>query len=374
MNISAGFIMFPLQATADRFKNMSNLGGTSSMSGSSVAIAAGVLVLLIIIVYFINKKSSQNKKKGGAGPRRYSFFTLHRIASDCGLNRDQTRMFEYVLKTGSVSNPETLISSPPLLDQHFKRTYKLIERNSPTNEDLSNRLAMLFSTRNTIETNIGNTNTATTTRQIPDNSQAVLTIGENNYPVKVISSKGDALTVENPTSNSGRILNFSRGTKANLAVFSKSNKGFSVESRILDSMETKNGHVVQLAHSGEIKKLSNRRFRRRRMVISSSFYLVHVEGTGKKNTKMVVDKRRFIGNIMDISIGGCSIKTNVPINVGQRIKIEFIGRDGSSLATLGEILRTNRTGVNTVLHIKFLKVPRKSLNSINAMVYEYTDD
>jgi hypothetical protein len=37
-------------------------------------------------------------------------------------------------------------------------------------------------------------------------------------------------------------------------------------------------------------------------------------------------------------------------------------------------LRTNRTGVNTVMHIKFLKVPRKGLNSINAIVYEYNDE
>jgi hypothetical protein len=131
---------------------------------------------------------------------------------------------------------------------------------------------------------------------------------------------------------------------------------------------------VQLAHSGEIKRLSNRRFRRRQIVISTNYYLVHMEGSGKKNTKMIVDKRRFTGNIMDISIGGCSIKTNTPVSVRQRIKIEFTCKDGNTVATLGEILRTNRTGVNTVMHIKFLKVPRRSLNSINAMVYEYTDD
>jgi hypothetical protein len=376
MDLSVGFFMFPLQATADRFKNMSNLGGTSSISGTNVAIGFGIIVLIIFIFYFINKKTNQGRKKGGSsvGARRFSFFELHRIARDCGLNRDQTRMFEYVLRTGSVSNLESVLNSPSQLDQHFKRTYKMIARSAPNQDELNSRLATLFSTRNTIETNIGNVGIETSTRQIPDNSTAVMGVGEMNYQVKVITSKGDAVVVENPVSNSGRVLNLSRGTKVSLAVFTKSNKGFSVESRILESADTQNGPVVQLAHSGEIKRLSNRRFRRRRMVIPVSFYLVHVEGT-KKNQRMVVDKRRFTGNIMDVSIGGCSIKTNMHINsAGQRLKIEFTFKDGGNIATLGEVLRTNRTGINTILHIKFLKVPRKSLNSINAMVYEYIDD
>jgi len=97
------------------------------------------------------------------------------------------------------------------------------------------------------------------------------------------------------------------------------------------------------------------------------------EGKGKKPGEMTMDKRRFAGNIMDISIGGCSIKTAVPVNNGQKLKIEFTREDDSIVAALGEVLRTNRTGTDTILNIKFLKVPRKSLNSINAMVYEYTD-
>jgi c-di-GMP-binding flagellar brake protein YcgR len=379
MDIPVGFIMFPLQSNANRFKNMSQLGGTSTSTTSpvTVAIVIGIIVAVIFIIYFINKKSTQANKKGGTsggGARRFSFFTLHRIAKDCGLNREQTRMFEYVLRTGGVSDPEAVLNSPNQLDQHFRRTYKIIERSVSSQDELNTRLSTLFSTRNVIEANIGNVGTETSTRQIPDNSQAVLGVGENNYHVKVLSSKGDALVVQNPTSNTGRVLNLSRGTKVKLAVFTKSNRGFSVESRILDSADTQSGPVVQLAHSGEIKRLSNRRFRRRQMVIPVSFYLVHIEGV-RKNQKMVVDKRRFSGNIMDISIGGCSIKTNMQLNsAGQRLKIEFTFRDGSAIATLGQVLRTNRTGVNTILHIKFLKVPRRSLNSINAMVYEYIDD
>jgi len=177
--------------------------------------------------------------------------------------------------------------------------------------------------------------------------------------------------VENPRSSSGNILRLSRGSKASLAFFTKSSKGFSVETRILGSVETANGPALQLAHSGEIKRLSNRRFRRRETVITANFYFVSTDGFSKK---MIVEKRRCSGDIMDISIGGCSIKTSIPVRTGQRLKIEFTRDDNSVVAALGEVLRIDRKGLSTIIHVKFLKVPRRSLNSINAMVYEYTDE
>ena len=89
---------------------------------------------------------------------------------------------------------------------------------------------------------------------------------------------------------------------------------------------------------------------------------------------MVVDKRRLTGNIIDISIGGCSIKTSVNVPSGQRLKIEFNHEGNVTVAVLGQVLRTNRSGISTIMHIKFLKVPRRSLNAINALVFEYADE
>jgi hypothetical protein len=298
---------------------------------------------------------------------------LHRLAESLGLNRDQTKMLDFVLRIGGANDPVRSLNSPNLLDRYFKRAYRLIERTSASEDEMNMRLSVLFTTRNIIDTNAGNTE-ATSTRQIPENAAAVLAIGETNYPIRVISSRGDSLVVENPISNTGAPLRLPRGSQASLSFFTKSSRGFSVESRIRGSSDTADGTVLQLVHSGQIKKLSNRRFRRRQTVISTVFYFVHVDETAEKqDNKLVVDNRRFIGNILDISIGGCSIRTNAPVDSGQRLKIEFTREDNSVVAALGEVLRTNRSGTSTILHVKFLKVPKKSLNSINAMVYEYTD-
>ena len=348
-------------------------------SGNAWIFIIGIMALVLILVFLLNMRKKvknsilNDSKRGDANPRQFSIMTLNKIISNLGLDKDQGKMLEFVLKTDNVSDPARSLNSPNLLDRHFKRAYRLIEKTSVTEEELHNKLSVLFATRNIIETNTGTT-TTTSTRQIPENSAAVLVIGEVNYPVKVISSRGDSLVIENPVDDNGDPIHVDSGSKASLSFFTKTSKGFSVESRILSASNIAGLPVIQLVHSGQIKKLSHRRFRRRQTIIATAFYFVSIDESVKKgDNKLIVDKRRFNGNIMDISIGGCSVKTVSPVNSGQMLKIEFTRDDSSVVAALGEVIRTNTTGANTIMHIKFLKIPRKSMNLINAMVYEYSE-
>ena len=122
--------------------------------------------------------------------------------------------------------------------------------------------------------------------------------------------------------------------------------------------------------------MTARRFRRTQSGTNCDYYVVRLEDQkNKKPPKMVVDARRMSGSVTDISIGGCAIKTQVSVPPGTRLKIEFdYSRSVSPIAVLGQVLRINRSGIaNTVMHIKFLKIPRKAMNAINALVFEYGD-
>jgi len=340
-----------------------------------IAGVGAIIVLLLILNYLknSNKIDSLNKTSvDESGERKFSIFTFRRIVANLGLDKEQTNMLEFVLKCDNVTDLVRSFESPILLDKHFKKAFRLIERTSISHDEMNNRLSVLFATRNIIE-NKANTVSTTSTREIPEKTAAVLALGDTNYPTRVISSKGDSLIVEHPLSSTGEPLDLQKGSLVSLSFFPEPNKGFAVDSRVLGSTETIDGYrVLQLVHSGQIKKLSKRRFRRRQTVITTAFYFVYAKD-GKKSTEMTIDRRRFAGNIIDISIGGCSIKTSVPVNSEQLLKIEFTREDDSIVAALGEVLRANRNGTDTIMHIKFFKVPRRSLNSINAMVYEYTD-
>jgi hypothetical protein len=371
MNIPIGVLsMFPLQSyqMGDFWKKSSQ----QSSGAEYFAIGIGVVVIVLIVLNVF--KDKLQPKVGGkhvatSGPRRFTGFTLHRLTSDMGFDREQVKMLDYVLRSGSVTDPERVLNNSALLDKHFKRAYRLIEKTSSSEEELNDRVSVLFSARNLIDAHIQNSTTTSSTRQIPEKTPAVLTIDKVNYPVKVLSSKGDTLVVENPQRSAGSRIHPANGSQATLALYTKSSKAFSIETRVLGSTDTADGPALKLAHSGKVKKLSARRFRRLQVIIDTGFFFFYSDG----NKKSVVDKRRNVGKIMDISIGGCSIKTTTSVNQGQKIKVEFIHNDGSTIAALGEVLRISRNGVNTVIHIHFLKVPRRSSNSINAMVYEYEE-
>ncbi|MDR1446951.1 MAG: PilZ domain-containing protein [Treponema sp.] len=348
----------------------------------AIVFGVGVVVIIFIftIINIVKKRShspvlNSESGRGVSSPKHFSGFALHRIAANMGLDKEQTKMLEFVLKSDGVADIEHSLNNSNLLDRHFKRAYRLIEQNANTEEEAQNRLAILFSIRNILENSGGAGGGVTSTRQIPENTAAVLTVGDGSYPVKVLSTKGENLVVENPYNALGSPIRLPRGGKATLAFFTRSSKGFAFETRIMGISDSGDKPVLQLIHSSQRKQLSQRRFRRRQEIISCGLFLVKVEDTGRKKAKkMIVDKRQIRGTIMDISLGGCSIKANAAIPSGTLLKINFDHSGFMSVAVLGQVLRTNRSGVSIVMHIKFLRIPRKSMNAINTIVFDYSDD
>ncbi|GHU98659.1 hypothetical protein FACS189483_06960 [Spirochaetia bacterium] len=136
---------------------------------------------------------------------------------------------------------------------------------------------------------------------------------------------------------------------------------------------------------GKPKRMKPRQFKRRQVTVHCGYHVVNLTESGKgarKKVKMAVDSHAYTGIIQDISMGGCSIKTNAVIKAGTQIKIDFSYANVTA-AVLGQVIRLNRSGVkgsapgsaqDTVMHIKFLKVPLRASNVINATVFEYAAD
>jgi len=365
------FSFFPLQVSASDFAI------NSEISVRDIIIAVVVIAVIIGALVIINSlrkdgasKSGSSAKSGGSGgglQNIFSGFTLRRIARYIGLNREQTKMLDYILKSDQVTDPEKSINTPALLDRHFRRAYRIIENGKESESEIQKKLEILFSTRNILENSVFGG--FTSSQQIKEDTTLIINSGKEKINVNVLSAKGDHLIVEAPKNVLGSLIKIARGTKLTVLFFTKNNKGFSFETKVI-GYASKDGHpTMQLAHSSQLKFLSQRRFRRRQASIASYLYLVYVEGSGKKQ-RLVVDKRRLTGNIADVSVGGCSIVIMAPVQVGARFKIEFSHGD-ENVAALGQVLRSNRTGMNTIIHVRFLRVSQKSMNIINAFVYEY---
>jgi c-di-GMP-binding flagellar brake protein YcgR len=359
------------------FKEDDPLGATILL------IVIGSVIVISIIVNVIKKSIGESPVrgvKGGVSERRFTVFQIHKVAASYGLDKDQSKLLEYVFKADGVANPEAVMQNVNSLDRHFKRAYKNIEKRGENDQEVQEFLYTLFSIRNTVEASQKSASpTATSTKKLSENMTAMLSAGaDKNFPVRVRSAKGDALLVECPKNAVGTPLRFPRGTSATLAFFTKSSRGFSFTTKVLGTISTPRGPVLQLAHTGKSNTMAQRRFRRREVFISCDFSLIHIQEqkVGKKiEKKMVVEPRPYQGTILDLSAGGCALKTSSVIPVGSRLKLSFENSDGFLLAALGQVMRANRgAGLGIIMHIKFLKITRKSLNAINAMVFGYDKD
>jgi hypothetical protein len=347
----------------------------------AVLFIVGVVIIVAVFIVVITMKKRGKipvlnedrplQIQTQTGSRHYSAFTLHRLAGSAGLNREQIKMLDFVFKNDAVTDVKNSFYTPSQLDRHFKHAFQTIERSDQSEEEVQQRLSLLFSTRNAIEANAGS-KPLTSTRQISENAEATLIIGEEKYPVKLVAIKDEYLVIANPKTASGALVAVPHGEKVAFSFFSGTSIGGIFESRVTGNATSPGvGAVLQLAHSSQIKQLAQRKFRRKQIVLAADFFLVYSEGTGKKDgKKMIVDKQRLTGNISDISAGGCSIKTMAKVSSGVRLKVEFT-QGKHAAAALGQVIRTNRNGNNTIIHIKFLKVPRKSMNIINALVFDY---
>jgi c-di-GMP-binding flagellar brake protein YcgR len=375
------FLLFPLQVSVSDFQF-----GKGSSSASPIATIVFLVVIVIAVAAIIILNASRNSSgtkgtstkgtgtktgTGTSGSRKlFSSFAFNRLVRGIGLDNEQIKMLNFVFRSDDVIDPEKSINTPALLDRHFKRAYRVIEQSSDSEQETQNRLFVLFSTRNILENSI--TGDLSSTRELKNDLNLTFNYGKNKLNVALLNNKTEHLTVEAPQNVLGTQIKIPNGTKLSVLFFTKNNKGFSFETSVTGYSSVNGKPAMHLAHSNHLKFLSQRRFRRKQALIACFFFLVYVEGSGKKQ-RFVVDKRRFAGTITDISVGGCSIKTTAPVQVGAKFKIEFTQGE-KKVAAFGQALRTNRTGASTIIHVKFLKLTKKSMNTISAYAYEYANE
>ncbi|MDR1352919.1 MAG: PilZ domain-containing protein [Treponema sp.] len=356
------------------------------------AIILGVSLSAIIIVALIvniirhgightgTRTGGARKSANFAMPRQFSVFTLRSIARNYDLSKEQAKMLEYVFSKDGVSNPKEVLSDVSAMDRHFKRTYNSIARKSERTANdaaVQKELYQLFSTRNAIEAAPAFLQRAAVP-EIGYGTEAVLSINGKTYPLKVDTVRGEVIMVECPVNPLGQPLRFQKGNQAELNYFNNLNHGFLQRCRVLDIVTApRKPPILQLLSQGKPKPLFKRKNRRRQVNISCEFWLITITKTGagsRAETKMSVGNRKFVGEILDISPGGCSIRTRGLLKPGVRLKISL--EDKKAKATvLGQVLRINRgSSITSFLHIKFIKASLKALNIINAVVYRYNED
>jgi len=340
-----------------------------------VIVAAALAIVLVLGSVLVRRRS---RNLDPQQRQKYGRRVFHRTAKNIGLQKHHVALLEQVLRATKVRQPFLVFSSPAMLDDVLKKgVYALQQSTTMKPEDRERRMSHLFQIKQIIERNArSGVGVRSTSTLKPGQSVDIVTDKGERFESRVLSNMRDMLALEAPKAPSGTALRWPRGTRIKISFWRDSDAGYTFETKVLgyDTLKGTPGMLVH--HAKTLRRAQQRRFRRSSLNRPCFFYPIHLvtaEGKRTERRAVVQAHMRLLGNLLDISAGGCSITSLYPLKPGALCKIEFeLGRR-QHISVFGKVKRVRRqSSRGGIMHVMFTKMSTSFLNQIYLYVYDYS--
>ncbi|WP_211227921.1 flagellar brake protein [Spirochaeta cellobiosiphila] len=342
-----------------------------------VLVFLGLLAAFILLLVIGGKNSTSSRRKSSSGGRKYNKGNFRKVAQSMGLSKNQVNILENIIKKLSVSNPFRLLESSSYFDTVLKKAINAIDDSSLSSNDKETQKNTIYGIRQIIEAHTMN-------RQKSVKNSYILRFGMNltlsdrpgySLDSHVTGNVDRYFTAEAPINHKGQRVKWHKGTKVKVSFWLNETNGYHFFTRVMGYKNSGGVNSVQLEHSKKILPTQQRRFRRKELSKPAYLYPISIltSGKGKRQTKKAIvhENQAFMGTMLDISAGGCSVRTTTPKNEGTLIRVNFETERGNPLVIYGKVVRTRSdTYRGAVMHIKMTTISQKNLNKIRAFVYE----
>ena len=345
----------------------------------SMWIFAIVVVVFIILLLIGNLTSSRKGGKTTEQKRRYSKYMFRQMARSMGLQKQHIEILEHLVKATKVKQPMLVFTSPGLLDETLKKGLYSLDRRKGINENAKEKsISQLFEIKQIIEQN-SKKKIGIRTSHLVKPGQPVIILPENDgqFPSKVLSNLRDMLACTVAKDGTGGELRWKRGTKLKVIFWRDNDAGYSFFTKVLGYDAVKGQPAVFIQHSKTLRREQQRKFRRKPLERPCFFFPIRVmefrEGRKIRKKAIVQKNLRILGTVIDISAGGCSIRTLTLLDRGTLVRIEFDIARKLPVAAFGKVRKVRKENLRGgTMHVMFTKVSSRNLNQIYSYVYNYT--
>lgn len=341
-----------------------------------IGIIMGVVVIAVLVGALIARR---NRPRSPEEIKRYSARMFVRTARNMGLDGEQASALENLVQLCKVKQPFMVFSSSQVLDDVLRRgVFSLENQKEMPEEEKEKRKAVIFRIKQTMERNGGRGGPVHSSQSIKPGQAVVLAPeGSPQLQSKVVSNMKDFLAIAAPTSAGKAETRWKRGTPLSVFFWKDSEAGYSFSTKILAYDTIRSVSCILVQHSKTLRKDQRRKAKRKDVVRSCYFYPVRIIETaeGRKTVKKAVieEKKRSLGSVVDLSVGGCAIRTINPFETGKLIMVEFELEHRSTVRAYGKIRGFSRQeGKGGLMRVAFTAVTRNYLNKIAAFVYDYS--
>ncbi len=346
-------------------------------------ILVGVVFVALIVLGIIGSKVNTrrlDRRSSTTSSPRFSRYSFRRAARRAGLDRRHVRILERVARRQSLADPTRLFTSRHFLDRTIARAVRMLDAEGIGDAEREERKYELLSVRRALDqVQTGNLDRFERTGQLRSGtSLTLITDDKSQYDCPLLTNSDSFLAVEAPKTYAGETLVWDKGTPLKVTFRGDDGTLYGFRSSVLGYRKQRARHQLFIAHSDKIRSVQKRKSPRREFRRPAYFFPVRVvqSGSGRsaKRQAVVEANRRDLGNIEDISAGGCALRARTALKKGSLIKISFEMERGRPVTAFGKIRGTDRGFRGSLMHVMFTRVSRDQMNRILSYVYGYTDD
>ncbi len=345
---------------------------TMYITGGIVA----VFIIFLIIGANANKGSSSSGSSTSSKPvsPRAGRKKFRKHAKKLNLSPLQVKLLEDIAKRYKVPSPINFFTNPKVFNTTMKKAITDYENGSYAPQVRESYKTALFSVKQKLDRYSGTKKSFNTTRQLKSGLNITLVSDSNiRYQTHIVANLKDAVCVSIPLQSDGSYIRWKKWQQLEASFFERGDKGFSFKTKVMGYSKIKNETCIMLQHSNSLIQSQQRKYPRKALGQHCYFFKINIMtiGRGKNRQKKAVmaDNKGRLGNILEISAGGCSIKSSNSLQKGELIKIN-LDMGQKKMGILGKIVNTRREGLGaTIMHIQFTTISRTNLNSINTYVY-----
>ncbi len=352
---------------------------------TSIYVGLGLFLAFIIFIILSGKSStssssrtSSRRKNPHSSGGTYNKRTFRKRAIALGFSKPEINTLEYLIKTFKIKYPYNLLKNSATLNSTLRKAILRIEEDVASKEVKEGQKLILYRIKQKVELNSEKKEIMSGTKQLkPGQKLHISTPGRTRYPSMVTSNLNNYLGTKIPVDEHGNQIRWRKGTKV-LVFFWKSNgQGYSFDSKVAGYNNVRGVPSLFLQHSKSIHQAQQRRFRRKQLGKPAYMYTIRIitSGLGKNaQRKAIVDtKSGALATILEVSAGGCSLKSTYPLGAGELIKIEFETFHGQKVTAYGKVKSTVKLRpIGGIMHIQFTKVSRDNINKINNFIYDFS--
>jgi len=350
---------------------------------TSIYVGIGLLVAFFAFIILSGRSSTNSMSRRSTSSRSssgsrgtYKKKVFRKRAAALGFTKAEIRTLEFLIKLYKVKYPYNLLRNTDTLNSTLHKALTRVEEDIADPNVKEGQKLILYRIKQKVELNSEKKQIMTGTKQLkPGQKLNISTPGGIRYHSMVTSNLSNYLGAKIPADEHGNQIRWRKGTKVQVFFWKSNGQGYSFNSKVSGYNNIRGIPSLFLQHSKSIHQAQQRRFRRKQLDKPAYMYAIRIITTGfgkNQQRKAIVDtKSGALATILDVSAGGCSLRSTYPLGQGELMKLEFETVHGQKVYAFGKVKSVARIRpVGGIMHVQFTKVTRENINKINAYIYD----